>query len=422
MTKQRDMKCDVVVVGGGSAGVAAAIGAAQTGADTILIEKNPYFGGAATHSSVLTYCGFFTQGNPPEQIVGGVGQKVLNNLSKIGMYDGPKRTPHTGTVIVLLDPEATKIALDNCIAENNVKPLLHVQVIGTNVEDGKIKAIECVDHSGRFTIEAEAFIDASGEANLTALAGGEYICGNEKGTFQAGTLMIRIGGVREESNAHPLEVQKAIKLGKEHGIAALTKELGTIVRMPGSKDVLAILADEGVNGLDSVSMTKAEMSARKQAWGYLEAFKKYLPGFENAYLVQTGPQIGIRETRHIVGDYILTHSDVLNARRHNDSIGRGGWPMESHSEPGAPNVWQSIANNSYYDIPLRSLKVRNINNLWAAGRTIACDPDAFASVRVMGTAFATGHAAGVTAALYCQHGFVDPVSVRNELLIQDAII
>ncbi|MCK9910508.1 FAD-dependent oxidoreductase, partial [Microbacteriaceae bacterium K1510] len=100
----RTLKYDVVVVGGGAAGVGAAVGAADAGARTLLVDKNPYFGGAATHSSVLTYCGFFTQGEPPEQIVGGVGQKVLDNLAKLGMYDGPRRTARTGTVIVLLDP------------------------------------------------------------------------------------------------------------------------------------------------------------------------------------------------------------------------------------------------------------------------------------------------------------------------------
>lgn len=419
---RRKYTYDVVVVGGGAAGVGSAVGAAQAGARTLLIEKNPYFGGIATHGSVLTYCGFFTQGEPPEQIVGGVGQKVLNHLSKLGMYDGPRRTARTKTVIVLLDPEVTKIALDRCVTDAKVEPLLHSQVIGAEAANGKIQAIECVDYSGRFTVEAAFFVDASGDANLTALAGGEFLFGDEKGHLQSATLMIRIGGVSPEANAHPVAIQEAVVKAKKSGVAHLTKELGTIVRMPGSQDVLAILADEEVNGLESASMTSAEISARKQAWAYLEAFRRFLPGFENAYLVQTGPQIGIRETRHIVGEYTLSGEDVLQAKRYDDSIARGGWPVEMHPEPGAPNVWQSIKDQSYYDIPLRTLKVKGVQNLWAAGRTISCDPIAFASARVMGTAFATGHAAGVAAAVGVSNGVVSVKAVQTELLRQDAII
>ncbi|BCJ85685.1 FAD-dependent oxidoreductase [Effusibacillus dendaii] len=419
---KRKYSYDVAVVGGGAAGVGAAVGAAQTGARTVLVEKNPYFGGIATHGSVLTYCGFFTQADPTEQIVGGVGQQVLTHLSKLGMYDGPRRTARTGTVIVLLDPEVTKIALDRCVTEAKVEPLLHAQVIGAEVTNGKIEAIECVDHSGRFTIEASAFVDASGEANLTALSGGDFVFGDDKGHLQSATLMIRIGGVPPEANAHPITIQEAVVKAKKAGIPNLTKELGTIVRMPGSHDVLAILADEEVNGLESTSLTSAEISARKQAWAYLESFRRFLPGFENSYLVQTGPQIGIRETRHIRGEYTLSGDDVLQAKRQEDSVARGGWPVELHPVPGEPNEWHSIKDNSYYDIPLRSLKVQGVRNLWAAGRIISCDPIAFASVRVMGTAFATGHAAGVAASVELNNGEVSVKAVQSELRRQDAII
>jgi hypothetical protein len=418
----RTRKYDVAVVGAGAAGVGAAVGAAQTGARTILIEKNPYFGGAATHSSVLTYCGFFTQGEPYEQIVGGVGQKVLDKLSRMGMYDGPRRTARTGTVIVLLDPEVTKLALDQCVLDAGVEPLLHAQVIGAETSNGRVQAVTCVDHSGYVTIEASAFVDASGEANLTSLAGGGVVFGNGEGHLQAATLMIRIGGVAADAHAHPLQVEQAVMKAKAAGITGLTKELGTIVRMPGCNDVLAILCDEEVNGLDAGSLTRAEISGRRQAWAYLEAFRRYLPGFEQAYLVQTGPQIGIRETRHIVGEYTLTGEDVLQAKRFDDAIARGGWPVELHPEPGQPNVWYQIKDQSYYDIPLRSLKVKGMDNLWASGRIIDCDPMAFASARVMGTAFATGHAAGVAAALSLNDAAVDANAVRAELLRQDAII
>lgn len=418
----RSYQYDVVVVGGGAAGVGAAIGSAQTGAKTLLIDKNPYFGGAATHSSVLTYCGFFTQADPAEQIVGGVGQQVLDQLSKLGLYDGPKRTPRTGTSIVLLDPEITKYALDLCIQQSTVDPLLHATVMDVVEEDGKIRTITGFDDLGQFSVTAGAFVDASGEANLTSLTEQTVQIGDYEGRFQAATLMMRIGGVGAETDIHPDTVARAINQAKSANIEHLTKELGTIVRMPSSQDMLAILVDEQTSGLSAFSLTKAEMSARRQAWAYLQAFRQFLPGFESAYLVQTGPKIGIRETRHIIGEETLTGDDVIAGRKRTDTIARGGWPVELHPEPGQPNVWQPIKDHSYYDIPLQTLQVKGMQNLWAAGRIISCDPIAFASVRVMGTAFATGHAAGVTAAIHADTGRPTLESVQKELRAQQAII
>lgn len=414
---------DVIVIGGGAAGVAAAIGAANAGVKALLIERNPYFGGQATHSTVPTYCGFFTQSNPPEQIVGGVGQLVLDKLSKLGRYNGPKRTPGTGTSIVPLDIEATKFALDQCLIESPVEVLLHSTLITVQVHDGCVYSITCTNDGGKQTFEAAAFVDASGEANLTALSGGEYRIGDKQGIVQTATLVYRIGGAALSADAHPLKVQEAICKAKEAGIPYLTKELGTIIRMPEpSSDVIAMLADEDANGLNAWSLTQCEISGRRQAWAYLEAFRRYLPGFEKAYLVQTGPKIGIRETRHIIGVDSVTKDDVLNARRYPDAIACGGWPIEIHPKSGKENVWFPIKDDSYYHIALGALKPINLQNVWVGGRIISCDPYAFGSVRVMGTGFATGHAAGVAAALQRNSTYADIGAIRKELIRQGAIL
>lgn len=421
--KNKNSNYDVVVVGGGSAGIGAAIGAAKAGKKVLLIDRNPYLGGQATNCSLPAYCGFFTQADPFEQAVGGVGQQVLEKMSNLGFYKGPRRAAKTGTVIVVLDAEEIKYSLDLLIADSNVDVLLDTQVIAAEHKEGVIGSIECMDDEGRFTVSGEAFADATGEANLTALSGGKFTIGDELGHMQSGTLMLRIGGIEPGANVHPDMVAEAVRKGKKAGITSMTKELGTVIPAPGtSGDVMFILPDEGVDGLDALSMTRSEISARRQAWAYLETFRQFLPGCENAYIVQTGPRIGIRETRHIVGEYTLTSEDVLEAKRFPDAIGRGAWPVESHPEPGSPNVWQSIRDHSYYDIPLRCLKVQGVKNLWAAGRIISCDSVAFSSVRVMGTCFATGHAAGVAAALNSQSNQVDAVAVRKELLCQKAII
>lgn len=417
------MLYDVLVVGGGSAGVGAAVGAAQAGCRVLLLERNPYLGGQATHASLPTYCGFFTQGEHFTQTVAGVGQMVLDGLAARGFYHGPCRTMRTGTVIVVLDAEAVKAVLDECVTAAGVDVLLHAQLVGAQSADGRVTAVECVDDAGRFTVHAKTYVDATGEANLAALAGGEVVLGDGQGHLQAATLILRFGGVAPDAAIHPADFQAAIRQAKEAGLGPLTKELGTIVRMAGpARDVLTILADEQVDGIDAASLTRAEMSARRQAWAYLQACRRFLPGFEQAYLVQTGPAIGLRESRHIVGEYVLTGDDVLTARRFDDGIARGGWPVEKHERAGAPTVWQAVRDNSYYEIPLRTLKVRNLDNLWGAGRIVSCDPVAFGSVRVMGTCFATGHAAGVAAALAARCGRAETAAVRRELLRQNALL
>lgn len=421
--KIKKQNYDVVVVGGGSAGVGAAIGAANSGNRVLLIERNSYLGGQATHAALPAYCGFFTQAEPYEAAVGGVGKLVLDKMASLGFYSGPRRTARTGTVIVILDSEAVKYSLDICMAEARVDVLLDAQIIGASVGQGVIHSVECVDDEGRFTVQARAFVDASGEANLTAMAGGQFTMGDETGKLQVATMMLRIGGVAAGADAHPLTVAEAVRKGKAAGISPMSRELGTVIPAAGiSNDVMFILPSEVVNGLDAADLTKAEIAARRQSWAYLETFRRYLPGFENSYIVQTGPKIGIRETRRIVGQYQLTAEDVVEARRFSDSIARGAWPVEGHPDPDSPQVWKSIRDQSYYEIPLRCLKVSGIENLWAAGRIICCAPDAFASVRVMGTCFATGHAAGIAASIGGRGHTVEADEVRKELLRQNAII
>jgi Pyruvate/2-oxoglutarate dehydrogenase complex, dihydrolipoamide dehydrogenase (E3) component, and related enzymes len=420
MVGEKNGVYDVVVVGGGSAGIAGAVGAAGLGARTLLIERSPYFGGHVTNCSIPTYDGFFTRADPFEQVVGGVGQKVMHILSKMRACGEPCRSPW-GNVMLPVNNEAVKLALDLCMEESGADYLLHTRVIGAKVLDGGINALECVDDSGVFTVAASAFVDATGECNLAMMAGGEVFtpCADD---MQVGTLLVRYGGVAREADFDATGIKQAIASGKACGMAPLSKESGLIMRVFGSDDVVVMLANERVNGLDSASLTRAEIAARKQAGAYLQVFRKFLPGFENAYINQIGPQIGIRETRHTVGDYTITREDVVQARRHHDAVARGCWPVERHTKTGNLATYEWVLNDSYYDIPLRALKVKGVKNLWAGGRTVSCDLDAFASLRVMGTAFATGHAAGVAAAI-CKDEYVSRFDqVKQALLKQDAII
>ena len=408
------------MAGGGAAGVAAAVAAAQAGASVALIERAAYLGGAATHSNVLTYCGFWTQAEPAVQIVRGVGETVLREIETLGGDATPVRTP-SNVVIALLDPEIVKFALDRVCERAGVDAILHCTLTGATVTDGRIASVATYDHGGTSSISARAFVDASGDADLAARSGAGVRYGGADGATQNGTLVVRFGGIAANADTSRGTWERAIRAAKTRGLDALTKEHGLVIRIPGSNDVVAYLADEAYDVRDAREHAAAERHGRRQAWQLLEAIRT-LPGHERAYIVTTGPAIGTRESRHVIARRPLTETEVVGGARFTDAIALGGWPVEHHPGPGLPNRWIRIRADGAYEIPLGTLQSATHANLFAAGRTLDADPYAFASLRVMGTAFATGQAAGVAAAQCARHGGTDAERVRSELARQGALI
>ena len=400
--------------------MAAAVGAARAGANVALIERAAYLGGAATHSNVLTYCGFWTQADPPAKIVGGVGDEVLHAIDALGGDIAPVRTS-SNVVITLLDPEIVKFALDNVCEHVAVDVLLHATLTGATSHDGRIASVEISDHAGTATLTASAFVDASGDADLAARAGAAVRYGDPGGEVQNGTMVIRFGGIAPDADTSRAAWADAVRAAKARGAEHLTKEHGLVIRIPGSNDVVAYLADEAFDVRDVRSHAAAERRGRRQAWAYLDAIRS-LPGHGDAYIVSTGPAIGTRESRHVVAQHMLTDDEALGGVTFDDAVALGGWPAEHHPGPGAPNRWIRIRDDGPYDIPLRTLVSATHANLFAAGRTLDADRYAFASLRVMGTAFATGHAAGVAAAAVAAGRDANAPAVRRELLRQNAIL
>jgi len=412
---------DVIVAGGGAAGVGAAVGAAQSGARVALIERAPFLGGAATLSSVLTYCGFWTQADPPLRCVGGVGALVIDEIARYGGYEGPLRMHSSNVVVALLAPEPVKVALDNVCEAAGVDVILHALVTGATSHAGRITEITFTDHGGQKHLTANAFVDASGDANLASIAGADTRYGDGSGQVQNGTLAMRFGGIDRAADVSRNAWQDAVRHAKSRGVRELSKEHGLVCRLPGSDEVIAFLADEAYDARDARSIGAAERRGRRQAWAYLEAIRA-MPGHANAYLTSTGPAIGTRESRHILSHYSLTTADAEDCVQFPDGIALGGWPVEYHPGPGQRSVWRRLRDDGAYGIPLRAIQSRSHHNLFAAGRTLDADAYAFSSVRVMGTAFATGHAAGIAAALSASGAQAEPVAVRAELLRQGAIL
>lgn len=385
---------DVIVAGGGAGGIGAALGAAQAGANVLLVEKYGFLGGAATTSNVLAYCGFFQQGAIPVKAVAGVADLVLDEMRKLGLNCDPYCSPTTQNWIILLEPEAVKLALDRVLANAGVSVLLHTRVAATSCANDLIENVTLAGMDGRKQLSAKAFVDATGDANLSLLAGLDCRIGNDQGHLQAVSAPVLVGGRDKSVPIDRSAVISGFEIYNKTGRFPATRTDGGIfTEVPGSGEMWWMMYDHALPDLSSESFTKAEQVAREAAHDYVQVLKDHVPGFQNAYLASTGPQIGIRESRHPQARYTLTEQDLLTGRQRSDGVAKAVWPIENHAIPGNP-VYHSIGGEGYADIPLDCLRAKGLENVYFAGRLIGADPVAYGSIRVMGTSFATGEAAG----------------------------
>ncbi|MFC0388276.1 FAD-dependent oxidoreductase [Muricoccus vinaceus] len=424
----RTLSCDVLVAGGGAAGVAAALGAARMGARVVLAERYGFLGGAATNANVLSYCGLFQQGEVARAAVGGVGAEVLAGLAALGFDPSPRRSK-SGNWIVTFEPEALKRALDAMVSGvPGLVLALHARVTGVEAGGGAIGGAVLTDHAGATAVRAAAFVDASGEAVLGALAGAAMAVDTARdGPGNAASLPMRLAGVPREALPGPAALAaiaaraNAMLSGGRNDAPRVREDGGVFMAMEAPGEAWWMCIDLPTDGLGHASLTAAEVEGRRMAWVCLAALRE-APGCEGARILSTGPQFGVRETRRFAVRRAVTEADALAGRRDGAGIARAAWPMEVHAEAGRPS-FTPIGGEGFFDVPLDALRPVGVGNLWAGGRVIGADAAAYGSVRVMGTGFATGQAAGVAAALQAS-GDAAPAAgaVRAALLAQGAIL
>ncbi|WP_411576464.1 FAD-dependent oxidoreductase [Streptomyces mutabilis] len=447
-------RCDVLVVGGGPAGFAAAVGAADTGADVVLVERYGFLGGNATAALVMPLMSFhnehkqaaFTEAGDTsrllptdhgegEPVVAGVLWQLLDRLMGRGGCLPP--SPKTGYTVPF-DPELFKFSLLEMMDEAGVRMLFHSFASGAlPLDDGSGWRVVFETKSGPVVIDAGVVVDGTGDGDVATACGAPYEIGRpEDGLVQPMTLMFRVADFSRPDFADYVRENPDQWRGV-HGLWDLIEEARAAgeLRLP-REDILFFATphprEVAVNstrvnrvlGTSVWNLTRAEYAARRQLAQIDRFLRTRVPGFEESYVVQSGTHIGVRESRRVLGDYQLTGHDILAARTFPDVIAHGAYPVDIHNPRGSGTVLKRVPRGSFYDIPLRCLVPRGTERLLVAGRCISGTHVAHSSYRVMPIAMATGHAAGVCAALTVRHGRgprgLPYRMVQHELLRQGA--
>ncbi|MDN4076018.1 FAD-dependent oxidoreductase [Fictibacillus terranigra] len=417
---------DVLVLGGGAAGVNASIAAARHGLEVVLIESQGCLGGSRTAAGVDTFYGFYTPGENQKRIVGGIPWEIAQKLSiEHSSFERPN-TYGAGTGITY-DVEKLKITYENMVLEAGVKLLFHTYACQVNVEDHHIMSVVIANKSGLTEISAKFYIDTTGDGDIAARSGAPFDKADSE-DLQSLTTIFFMANVDVEK-AKSIPHQKMADLMKEanrSGTYKLPREDGSWHRTP-NKGVIQcnMVRVSGVDATDPFALTLAEVEGRKQAQEYARFLKEYISGFEQSFLIATSQHIGVRETRRILGEYILTEEDVVRGAKFEDAIACCSAPVEDHHS-GSGTRWAYVKGDGIYHIPYKSLVPQNIENLIVAGRCLSATHGAQASARNSAQCMAMGQAAGVAASLCAEENSsfrtLNVKRLQRRLLEQQAII
>ncbi len=421
-------KYELIVVGGGFAGVAAAISAARRGVDVLLIEKYNCLGGAAVSQLVLPFMPYWTQMPVTLErkfLCGSLFLEIFDEMNNITDPEGKSGF----NKLLYFDEEILKLVLNRMAIQSGVKLLFNTTVTQVATENGVIKSIKALGKSKVLELEADTFIDATGDGELSMLAGCTYTLGREKDSLcQPMTLCFRMSGVdRDKYNKNQKRINELYKELREKGVIKNPRE-NVLVFHNYNDGVLHFNTTRVVkrNPTDPFDVTEAEIEAREQVFEMLNFLKSNFEGFENARILSTALQIGIRESRKIEGEYTLTVDDLTHLARFDDAIAVSNYSIDIHSPDGTGTYQWYFGDGEWYEIPYRCLIPKGMNNLLVAGRCISSTHEAQASFRVMPYCSEIGQAAGVAVAVAKKNATtvrdVDIKEVQKILISEDFAI
>ena len=427
-------KYDVIVAGGGFTGVAAAIAAARGGCEVLLLEESNSLGGSATRGLVNPFMPYFTPIHPKEgetrkYLSRGIFEEITHRVAQLTKEVHGEDAKYTTQPYNTFSEEYLKVVLNRMVTEAGVKVLFHTSVIGANADNGKLSSIIIYNASGVTTLEAESFIDCTGDADLATQAGFPFHLGRDSDHLcQPMTLCFRVGDVDiPRFNAFRPQMQALYKEWQAAGKIKNIRE-NVLVFSTISDTVLHFNTTRVVklNPTDAEDISKAEMLAREQVWEMFIFLREAVQGCENCQLLSTAMQIGVRESRMIEGEYTLTKDDLLECRKFEDGIATCNYDIDIHNPEGTGTSHYYFAPHTYYNIPYRCLIPKGAVNLLVAGRCISSDHDAQASYRIMPTVCNLGEAAGEAAALAhelgCSTRDVPTNELRARLVANGAVV
>lgn len=455
---RRTIKTEVLVLGGGSGGIGAALSAAREGVETIIVERQGFLGGNLTIG--LPLLGFLdAQGRVTTR---GLAQEIVDRLIELGGSFGHRECPlHNSTTVI--DPNLMRIVIFEKIKEYGVHPLLHCEIIDTNVENGELKSVIVKGKGQEFEIFADVFIDATGDGDVAYMSGaeyekGQYSKGEVKKEIQPGTLMFTVGGFDVDKfmdylEEHPEELKHGetmkirpgytaeflrasknhVHVGLKNTISRLRKEgkcpidRDTIIYINLPKDGYIAINSIRIRNFDGSNveeLSKGEIDGHLQILPLIEMLKENVPGFENIYLSSIAPFIGVRESRRIIGKQMIREEAALNGVIPEDTIALGSYIIDIHSGTDDSTIIKSLKDP--YGITYGATISKDVKRLMLSGRCISVDPVVFGSSRVMTTCMAVGEGVGIGAALAVQQNIlpeeVDVQLIRKKLREYGAIL
>ena len=408
---------DVVVIGGGPSGIAAAASAARHGAKVLLVERYGFLGGMGTAGGVTNFAGLYGRKNGEMlQVVHGVVDDLMARIAALGGLNDPQDGMQGRIRVRSYDVSAFKCAADQLLVDAKVSLLFHAWASAVVMEGARITALIVETKSGRQAIRAHSFIDCSGDADVANFAGVPFELGDGHGSGLYPTTMFRVGHVDAQPALAAVGEFKAINTLMEQAQAAKPGRYnfpreGAILRPQKNpaewRANVTQISNAGGTAMDATDarqLSAGELEGRRQIAEYFNFMRNELPGFGQSSIVDIAAQIGIRETRRIQGLYALSGEDILSSAQFDDAIGINAWPMELHAAGRIdwhfPRNWESAKGRVYNDLPWRMLVPATVDNLLVAGRCASMTHEGQSAARVSGGCFVMGQAAGTAASQF----------------------